>query len=72
MKLDHYKRKFGANVEPMLKRMIPVGEKEGIKFSYGGNIANTFNSHRLINYSKKFNKEDQVKSSPSHSTNLCR
>jgi predicted DsbA family dithiol-disulfide isomerase len=47
-------------VEPMLKRMGPVGEKEGIKFSYGGNIANTLNSHRLIHYSKKFQKEDQV------------
>lgn len=32
----------------MLSDMDKVGEGEGIKFSYGGFIGNTLNSHRLI------------------------
>ena len=32
----------------MVPRMKEVGRKVGIEFSYGGNIGNTFDSHRLI------------------------
>ena len=32
----------------MLPQMIQTGASEGIQFSYGGSIGNTFDSHRLI------------------------
>merc|ERR1719469_1676251 len=32
----------------MCSRMKLIGDSEGIKFSYGGSTANTFDSHRLI------------------------
>ena len=31
----------------MVPRMIETGKSEGIEFSYGGSIGNTFDSHRL-------------------------
>lgn len=48
-KLDFYKSKFGAQrVDSMIPMMKKVGREHGIQFSYGGNIGNTFDSHRLI------------------------
>ena len=47
-KLEHYKKKFGpSRVEAMVPHMIATGRSEGIEFSYGGNIGNTLDSHRL-------------------------
>jgi len=59
-KMEHYKKKFGANAVPIITRMKATGEKEGIKFSYGGMIANTLNAHRLIDYADKFGKQNEV------------
>ena len=48
-KLSHYNAKFGAaRVAAMLPVMQEVGLKEGISFSYGGLIANTLDTHRLL------------------------
>lgn len=48
-KLQAYAEKFGPD---MVKRMVPkmkkVGEEVGIRFSYGGDIGNTLDSHRFI------------------------
>jgi predicted DsbA family dithiol-disulfide isomerase len=44
-----YARKFGAErVAAMFARLAPIGESEGIKFSFGGNTGSTRDSHRLI------------------------
>lgn len=32
----------------MLPRMVQTGQQEGINFSYGGFVGNTFDSHRII------------------------
>lgn len=46
-----YERKFGKDrVERMIPYMKKVGEGVGINFSYGGNIANTMDSHRLLEW----------------------
>jgi len=48
-KIDMYLQNFGqAWFESMVSRMKLIGDSEGIKFSYGGSTANTFDSHRLI------------------------
>ncbi|KNC53519.1 DSBA oxidoreductase [Thecamonas trahens ATCC 50062] len=53
-KLAHYKAKFGeARIEKMIPHMKAVGLEEGITFSYGGEIGNTFDSHRLIEWAKR-------------------
>lgn len=49
-KLAHYKSKFGPRIEQMLPSMVRTGEGEGIKFSFGGKIAKTLNSHRLLEW----------------------
>jgi len=60
-KIERYKQKFGSrNVEPIIARMKQVGSTEGINFSYGGQIANTLNSHRLVEWAYKFGKQDEV------------
>ncbi|ETO17826.1 hypothetical protein RFI_19486 [Reticulomyxa filosa] len=45
----------------MLPHMKTVGLQcsPEIKFSYGGKIGNTLNSHRLVTYSKQFNKSNE-------------
>lgn len=53
VKRDHYNSKFGADrVAAMIPQMESVGLKETppIKFSYGGTLGNTLDSHRLIEY----------------------
>mmetsp|Transcript_52156 Transcript_52156/g.62764 ORF Transcript_52156/g.62764 Transcript_52156/m.62764 type:complete len:167 (+) Transcript_52156:253-753(+) len=48
-KLSYYYQRFGQErVNQMIPHMKRVGDSVGIKFSYGGSIANTFDSHRLI------------------------
>eukprot|EP01118_Nematostelium_gracile_P006496 TRINITY_DN2087_c0_g1_i1.p1 TRINITY_DN2087_c0_g1~~TRINITY_DN2087_c0_g1_i1.p1 ORF type:complete len:212 (-),score=57.70 TRINITY_DN2087_c0_g1_i1:59-694(-) len=59
-KQDHYYRKFGPSFEQMEKRMLQVGKDEGISFSYGGQVANTLNSHRLIDYAHRHGKQNEV------------
>jgi len=60
-KLTHYKHKFGeARTAQMLPYMQEVGKAEGIKFSYGGKIGNTMNSHRLIEFAKTKGKQDEI------------
>jgi predicted DsbA family dithiol-disulfide isomerase len=47
-KLDHYKAKFGEQrTAQMLPAMVQNGLRDGIKFSYGGEIANTMDAHRV-------------------------
>jgi len=60
-KMAHYKKKFGeARTAQMIPHMKEIGKGEGINFSYGGKVGNTLNSHRLIEWSKKFGKQDAV------------
>ena len=47
--MQMYEEKFGAErIQSMIPYMATVGEEVGIKFSYGGNIGNTLDSHRFI------------------------
>ncbi|KAJ3047565.1 hypothetical protein HK097_011416 [Rhizophlyctis rosea] len=60
-KLAHYKSKFGAaRMDQMIPFMEGIGKKEGITFSYGGVIANTINSHRLVALAEKKGLQDQT------------
>lgn len=48
-KMTYYNRKFGSErVRSIIPHMKNVAKEEGIEMSYGGNIGNTFDSHRLI------------------------
>ncbi|CAM6086668.1 unnamed protein product [Calypogeia fissa] len=48
-KLDFYKKKFGdARIAPILDRVSKVFADLGLKFSAGGKIGNTLDSHRLL------------------------
>ncbi|KAJ7255480.1 thioredoxin-like protein [Mycena haematopus] len=49
-KRERYAAKFGgaARVEAMEKQMVARGRSVGIEFSYGGNVRQTTDSHRLI------------------------
>lgn len=48
-KLESYKKKFGeARMAQMLPQMQRVGLEDGITFSYGGKIAHTLDSHRIM------------------------
>mmetsp|Transcript_11089 Transcript_11089/g.19351 ORF Transcript_11089/g.19351 Transcript_11089/m.19351 type:complete len:153 (-) Transcript_11089:119-577(-) len=47
--MEYYESKFGAAmVASMIPRMKAVAEEHGIDMQYGGNVGNTFDSHRLI------------------------
>jgi len=47
--MTYYNHKFGnERVRSIIPHMKDVARKEGIDMSYGGNIGNTFDSHRLI------------------------
>jgi len=53
-KMNYYEMKFGKErTERMIPYMKQIGASENINFSYGGKVANTLNSHRLIEYAKK-------------------
>ncbi|KAJ6590946.1 thioredoxin-like protein [Mycena vulgaris] len=48
-KRERYISKFGASrIDAMERQMIARGQEVGIKFSYGGTIRQTTDSHRLI------------------------
>jgi hypothetical protein len=53
-KRERYQRRYGgvAKVAAMEEQMIARGLVEGIKFSYGGNVSQTTDSHRLIEKAK--------------------
>jgi predicted DsbA family dithiol-disulfide isomerase len=60
-KMDMYAKKFGADRASLIRdRMIQVGREEGINFGYNGNVVNTLNSHRLINYATARGKQDEI------------
>lgn len=59
-KREHYFRKFGNRFPNMERQMTAVGKEYGINFSYGGKVANTLNSHRLIHLAGLQGKQDQV------------
>ena len=62
LKLDRYKQKFGEKrVKEMLPAMIRTGEEEGIRFSYGGHIGSTFDSHRLLFYVREQGNDGEKK-----------
>jgi len=48
-KMRYYNERFGAErVGQMIQSMKQVGESLNIRFSYGGSIGNTLDSHRFI------------------------
>jgi predicted DsbA family dithiol-disulfide isomerase len=52
-KMGMYKAKFGeARMAQMLPYMAAVGAADGITFDYGGRVANTLQSHRLIEFAR--------------------
>lgn len=60
-KLQVYKQKFGEDrVAAMLPQMLATGAQDGINFSYGGNTGNTYDSHRLISFAAKQDKQDAI------------
>jgi len=60
-KLTRYNKKFGADrVKQIIPHMKSVGKKHGINFSYGGKIANTLDSHRVIHLAAQHDKEDAM------------
>mmetsp|Transcript_58654 Transcript_58654/g.138130 ORF Transcript_58654/g.138130 Transcript_58654/m.138130 type:complete len:167 (-) Transcript_58654:148-648(-) len=64
-KIEHYKKKFGLSTErltQMTQRMKSVGEEEGIHFSYGGDLGNSFDAHRLVWLGQQQGKEDATMS----------
>lgn len=57
-KRQRYNRRYGTEmVENMEREMIARGKAEGINFSYGGNISNTNDSHRLIEKAREIGGE---------------
>ncbi|KAJ3020411.1 hypothetical protein HKX48_000819 [Thoreauomyces humboldtii] len=60
-KMDSYIGKFGEDrVKNMIKAMGDTGRSVGINFSYEGLIANTMDSHRLLEYAKQEGKQSTV------------
>eukprot|EP00002_Diphylleia_rotans_P032990 TRINITY_DN6981_c0_g1_i1.p1 TRINITY_DN6981_c0_g1~~TRINITY_DN6981_c0_g1_i1.p1 ORF type:complete len:213 (+),score=45.44 TRINITY_DN6981_c0_g1_i1:55-693(+) len=60
-KRQRYVDKFGAQrVEMILPSMTQTGVEEGINFKWGGKVGNTFDSHRAIEWAKKFNKQNEL------------
>jgi predicted DsbA family dithiol-disulfide isomerase len=60
-KLETYYKKFGeARFKQMMPQVTSVAAGEGIQLAFGGVLSNTFDSHRLIWWSKKFDKQNEV------------
>lgn len=60
-KLDRYAAKFGAaRVDSLVEHMKQTGKGDGINFSYGGTIANTIDSHRLIEWATERGEQDEI------------
>ena len=50
-KMEMYNQKFGKHrVKPLIENVSSVASSVGINMSYGGNVGNTFDSHRLVWY----------------------
>jgi len=48
-KRERYVKKFGADRAPLMQKMMTErGKENGINFSFGGNISQTTDSHRLL------------------------
>lgn len=64
-KMALYRKKFGARFDAMIPHMKQVGSTIGVNFSYGGNVGNTLNSHRLVTWAQKqgADAEDKVRDS---------
>ncbi len=62
-KMALYRKKFGARFDAMIPHMKQVGSTIGVNFSYGGNVGNTLNSHRLVTWAQKqgADAEDKVR-----------
>jgi len=60
-KMEMYKKKFGEEkIRQIIPHMQDVGRQHNISFSYGGNVGNTFDSHRLISLAEKQGKQDAL------------
>ena len=62
-KMERYNKKFGeARVQQIIPHMQRVGQQHEppIRFSYGGLIADTLDSHRLIEHAAAHGKQDGV------------
>ena len=62
-KMERYNKKFGEDrVRQIILHMQRVGQQHNppIRFSYGGLIANTLDSHRLIEHAAAHGKQDGV------------
>jgi predicted DsbA family dithiol-disulfide isomerase len=60
---EYFKAKFGITDEtksPMFERLNQVGKENGINFSRGTVVPNTFKSHQLIKYAKEIGKQNEV------------
>lgn len=51
-KMQRYASRFGPRFGEMIEQMKERGRPYNIAFSYGGNVGNTVNSHRLVELSK--------------------
>ncbi|KAJ2705408.1 hypothetical protein FB645_002488 [Coemansia sp. IMI 203386] len=60
-KEEVYKKKFGDRISAMHERLAAVGKEENIDFKFGGNMSNTLNSHRLIDYARLEGSETEEK-----------
>ncbi|OAA75881.1 Thioredoxin-like fold protein [Akanthomyces lecanii RCEF 1005] len=57
-----YRERFGAAQRQQgIQRLTAVGVPLGINFRFGGNVGNTRDSHRLIELSKKYGSEVEMK-----------
>lgn len=60
-KLQYYQQKFGQErFEEFNNRFKEMTRPLGIQINFGGVISNTFDSHRLIWWSKQFHKQSEV------------
>ncbi|KAI7901426.1 thioredoxin-like protein [Cokeromyces recurvatus] len=62
IKLETYRRKFGKDEfdQQIAPKVISAAESVDIKLAFGGVISNTFDSHRLIWWSKQFDKQNDM------------
>ncbi|KAJ1814370.1 hypothetical protein LPJ56_003057 [Coemansia sp. RSA 2599] len=60
-KEEVYRKKFGDRITAMHERLLDVGKEEGIAFKFGGNMSNTLDSHRLIDYARLEGSETEEK-----------
>ena len=60
-KRERYRERFGEKrMEAMIPHMTQVGRDCGIEFSYGGTIANTMDSHRIVEWAHDQGKQNEV------------